>query len=103
MSFYNQLVKTVFLASICLFFLIAFVYIQNKIDIFLYKKFKPEFSSFPLENITITKSEMEKIHLLYNYLAIVAGIFGILFTLFICELIELFRSYRKRNLASVAS
>ena len=103
MSFYNQLAKTIFLASICLFFLIAFVYIQNKIDILWYRKFKPDFFNFTLANTTITKTEMEEIHLLYQFLAIASSFFAMFFIMLVFELIELYRSYKKRNLASEAS
>jgi hypothetical protein len=103
MSFYNQLAIVIFLVSVSLLFSILFFYIQNKIGIFWQQKFKPDFFIFPLANATITKTEMEEIHLLYQYLAIASSFFAMFFILFVCELIELLRSYKKRNLASAAA
>jgi hypothetical protein len=90
----------IFLAILASLTYISFIWIQAKIDAFWRERFKPNFLMFPLNEIKITKEEMERVHLLYNYLAITTGIFAIFFTLFICELIELYRSYKKRCLAS---
>jgi hypothetical protein len=103
MNLYNQLAIVIILAGLSFLSLIWFAKIQREIDTFWQEKFKPNFLMFPANEVKITKAEMEKIHLLYQELSIATGFFAMFFVLFICELIELYRSYMKRNLASVAS
>ena len=74
-----------------------------KIEAFWRQKFKPDFLMFPANEAIITQKELEEVHLLYNYLAILTGFFAMFFTLFISELIELYRAYRQQDLVSVAS
>jgi len=71
-----------------------------KIDAFWRQKFQPNFLMFPANQVIITQKEFEEVHLLYNYLAILTGFFAMFFTLFISELIELYRVYKQRDLAS---
>jgi len=74
-----------------------------KIDTFWRQKFQPYFLSFPANQVIITQKELEEVHLLYNYLALFTGFFAMFFTLFISELIELYRAYRQQDLVSQAS
>jgi hypothetical protein len=103
MSFYNQLAIVIFSACLSLMMLIFFIQIQMKIDKFWQQKFKPDFLSFPANEVKITKAEMERVHLLYQQLALETGFFAMFFVIFVSELIELCRSYKKRNLVSVTS
>jgi hypothetical protein len=86
-----------------LLFLVWFGKIQNEIDKFWQEKFKPDFLWFPANEVKITKTEMERVHLLYQYLALASSFFAMFFVIFVYELIELYRSYKKRDLVSVAS
>jgi len=103
MNLYNQLAIAIFLAGLDLLSYIWFLKTQNEINNFWYQKFKPDFFGFPIVETTITKEEMKRIHLMYNYLALATGIFAMFFVLFISAVIELYHSYTKRNLASVTS
>jgi hypothetical protein len=93
----------IFSAFSALMMLIFFIGIQMKIDKFWQEKFKPDFLSFPANEAKITKTEMERIHLLYQYLALASSFLAMSIVIFVYELIELYRSYKKQNLVFSAS
>jgi len=97
MKFYNKLALTIFLAGICFFLLILLLLIQVKISKFWESKF-----SITILNkfIVLDEKEFFQVHFLYQWLALLSGLFGIFFTIFISELIELYRAYKQLNLAS---
>ena len=103
MNLYNKLAIVIFSAILSSLTLISFIGVQMKIDTFWRQKFKPDFLMFPASQVIITQKELEEVHLLYNYLALFTGFFAMFFTLFISELIELYRAYRQQDLVSQAS
>jgi len=100
MSLYSKLTIVILLVVLTFLSYAWFLKTQIEIDIFWREKFKPDFLAFPLNEVIITKGEFEKIHMLYNYLAMLTGLFAMFFVLLIFEAIELFRAYMRRNPAS---
>jgi hypothetical protein len=103
MRSYNRVGVVIFSALLTSMMLIFFAKIQMEIDKFWREKFKPDFLSFPANEVKITKAEMERVHLLYQYLALASSFLAMFVVIFVYELIELYRSYKKQDLVFVAS